>query len=97
MVFTMSNQPVTAISLHAMERFVDRVDASLSHGHARVALYRMMQWSRKATEHMLHRLHVRVEWDADYYISECSYGTFLLAVKQGTLVTLWSVEEYQQQ
>ena len=85
------------ISLHAMERFCERVigvplDPAAA-GLARVGLYRMYLASRPATLMQLYRLHVRVDWNASYLISDTGYGLYLLVIKDGTLMTLWSLKK----
>lgn len=80
------------ISSHVVDRFAEKVDDALSRYHARKALRRMFECSTLLTEYQLRRLHVRIELEADYRLSQTSYGAYLFVIKRNTLVTCWKVE-----
>lgn len=86
------------VSLHAAERYAERVDTSLDlrrSGDRQVAesaLLRMYCESHVATEHELRRLHIKIDYLSTYYISQTSAGVFLMIVRDGWLVSLWEIE-----
>ncbi len=87
--------PLTNISLHAIERFCERVIGvplePASGSLARIALYRMYRASRPATWTQLCRLHVKIDRNATYLLSDSGYGLYILIIKEGELVTLWKL------
>lgn len=89
------NAPITSISSHALTRFSDRVDPRLHRGLARVALTRMLACSYEVNDHMIRRLRLKPDGETKYYLSETSYGQYMMTVKRGVLVTLWKVQVYR--
>lgn len=88
----MNASPVMSISRHAVERFSQRIDSRLGRGHARVALYRMFKCSYEANDHLIRRLRLKPDGETRYYISESTYGRYVIVLKRGVLVTLWEDE-----
>lgn len=85
-----SSDTLQYISVHAIDRFVERV--SPRREVARIELLRMYRASRPATMGQLNMLHVKVDPEACYRFSDTGLGLYLLVIKNGALLTIWSVE-----
>jgi len=93
----MSIQPLPStlrnISSHAYDKYAALVNPDHPRYIARVGIARIVQCSRVASDTQLRYLHVRIESEATYRISEVSAGLFLLVIKRGILVTMIRLDQ----
>lgn len=81
------------ISSHAVDRYMQFIDSSLTRGQARVALFRVFRMSRVATEYEIREYHRRPDGEVDYMIADTCYGVLCMPVKQGVVMTIYDVRK----
>ena len=79
------------ISSHAVDQYIDRIDKTLNFGQARVAMFRVYQMSRSATEYEQKLLRRHRDGEVDYRLCDTCFGLLCMPVKRGVVVTIYAV------
>lgn len=76
------------ITPHAIHALQDDV-GSLSNHKAWLTLFWMYHHGRTASDYEIKMMHKKWEADVSYRICECCYGTYVMVIKRGVMLTCY--------